>query len=574
MNCTTRNLLPIKQAAMLACFLLGLICSASAQTSDTTDNTKALLEEKLTDLNSLITAKQADMKAIEQRSSLIMEKISTTTATIDSLSRKISEYTRLASKKDSVEKLIGLLNEQVDKKLAMVNALDTSIAEKEALGHSLDSVIIKKNEAIKELEKKHAEGEATLSNMQSLIAKQLDSLEVVAKLEMKGDSIWVYRESTYTKKQPADSTKPADNSGKNLFSYPKKVFETKLREINISVREGIVMEIIVKTDRGIFRNKQAVIDLLHWGTRTKGERLYREHQTYDGREAADYYIFLDDAVIYDVTRSYTEVAYGDFDIRLLPDTGQRTYLLRESTSINTYFDVAAFTDLKALGGEPNAIAQFSAEAKFITNTRNKPNSASILFNHLAFRGAVSKFDNDYKGSRLYNKDSVSRKDILQRALYQVGIKANVLRGVGSPLPRHLFSDLQLNLGFNFIGSRVFDTSLKAAAITDTAFRTITQNQVYIEPMATINRRRNFSMTLCLPLYWVSVKKSAFISNRGAEFWIRPSINLMYYGKRDPSSKIFFRYNHFINLGEPEQAFSQMQLGFSVNVTKVWDVQKN
>jgi hypothetical protein len=43
---------------------------------------------------------------------------------------------------------------------------------------------------------------------------------------------------------------------------------------------------------------------------------------------------------------------------------------------------------------------------------------------------------------------------------------------------------------------------------------------------------------------------------------------MYYSKRDSKSKIFFRYNHFINLKDKKQAFTQMQLGFAASLTNV------
>jgi hypothetical protein len=175
---------------------------------------------------------------------------------------------------------------------------------------------------------------------------------------------------------------------------------------------------------------------------------------------------------------------------------------------------------------------------------------------------------------LYHDDSVNRKDLLQRSTYYLGVKFNILRGFTSPRPRHLFNDLQFNVGYNFLGSKIFDTVLKGSTVIDTVFRNVTQNQIFLEPIAIINRHRNFSLSLSVPLYFVSVKKSALIKNDGWQAWLRPSINLMYFGKRDPASKVFFRYNHHINLRDPKYAFSQMQLGFAINLTEALGDKQN
>lgn len=455
---------------------------------------------------------------------------------IDSLS-KIAEQLRV--QKSNHENAIKDLKSEIRKidsvkQKYLKDTLDLSL-KKDTLAKDTSSLNKQKKEFAIDIEKQKA-----------VISKQLDSLEVIARIDMR-DSVTIFNDST----------------GKEIH--------VKIQEINISVREGIIMEIIVKTDSGIYRNKRAIIDLLHFGQRGKTDKLYYEHQNYKKYNEWSY-VFLDDVIKYSPIRSYTDVAYGDFDITLLFTDENKSYLIKESTSINTYFNIAAFTDIKGISGEPNGLAQFTAEAKFITRTSNFPNTAVVPFNYISFRAGLSKFDNDFKGAKLFNDDSVSRKDILQRATYYLGININLLRGFASPLPSHLFSDLQLNIGYNFIGTKVYDTLFKdiAKTVIDTTFKTITQNQFFIEPYVSLNRHKNFSMSVGLPFYFNNIKKSAEIANSGLEFWICPSINLMYYGKRDSGSKIFFRYNHFINLKEKTQAFTQMQLGYSVNLTEVWN----
>jgi hypothetical protein len=255
----------------------------------------------------------------------------------------------------------------------------------------------------------------------------------------------------------------------------------------------------------------------------------------------------------------------------VPNDGLHTYSLKESTTINSYINISAFTDIKGLSGDANGLAQFYADLKFITRTRNIPNTTAILLNHISFQGGISKFDNDFKGTELMSGDSINRSNLLQRSIYSVGIKANLIRVYGIPRVKYLFDDFQINVGYNFLGSRIMDTSFKDdnRTIIDTTYKTVTQNQVFIEPSLSFSRHKNISMKLSLPFYIISLKRSSQVSNWSPEYWTSPSILLMYFNKKDERSKIFFRYNHFINLSNSKQDFMQLQLGYSINLSEAW-----
>lgn len=402
-----------------------------------------------------------------------------------------------------------------------------------------------------------------IETIKATIANQLDSAEVIGQIDM-FDSVKI--------------CKHKKGLGNDSIAF------TRINHIHINVHEGIILEIIVTTEFGTFRNKNFMADLLHF---EKFNSFQLEYVKQKYRPDGDsLYVFLDDVIKYTPIRSFSDIPYADFNIDLLPPD-KKFYIIQESTSLNTYFTVAAFTDIKGIGGEPNGIAQFTGDAKFILNTQllkskkefkndskkssnqyHTKNSSFVPFNYISFRAGLSKFDNDFKGTGLLKDSSVNRKELLQRSNYAVGVKLNLLKKILQPSPYFLHSYAELNAGFNFIGSKTFDTVLKGTFI-DTTYTNITQNQFYIEPTITYSRHRNFCMTLAIPFYMNSVKQSANIKNRGTEYWICPSINLMYYGKRDNSSKIFFRYNHFINLKDKEFAFSQIQMGYSVNLTEVW-----
>lgn len=493
--------------------------------------------QKVKDLNSRIQSLMNKKERTEQENENLKDEYRKLTAAIDKQqlkSRRLDtlnrEKSKIVNEKDSIvrnkDSIIQLKNSEIEVKTKRVDSI-------KRMG---DSVQAMENDL--------------MAKRQALISKQLDSLEVIATISIR-DTLRIF-------------TNPYSTHTGSRQYY-------KIKEVNMTVKEGIILEIIVRTSDGIFRNKKNIIDLLHIGDafvdKNKGI-LSRERQQYV-KNADSLYIYLDDVINYNVIRSYRDVAYGDFEIKLLPTAQDSVYLLRESTSINTYFNIAGFTDIKGLSGDANGLAQFTADAKFITQTESIKNTALVLFHYIAFQGGLSKFDNDFKGTQLYNKDSVSRKELLQRAIYSLGVKVNLIRGFGSPSPKLLFNNLQLNIGYNFLGSRVYDTLKKGGQEIDTVFRTVTQNQYYIEPAVTLDRHHNFAITLSSPISFVSVKRNAEIKNRDWECWIRPSIALMYYGKREPGNKIFFRYNHHINLKHPTEAFSQMQMGFSVNLTEVW-----
>lgn len=437
-----------------------------------------------------------------------------------------------------------------------------------------DSSMLKKNiDSLKKVAKTESD---RIRIQQATIAAQMDSMEVIAQFKMY-DTLNVFvkvridpdlKDSLKEKGQLISYYKKK-HYRYDKFDNPLKIIKTPIQKVHILAREGIMREIVVTTGEGIFRNKSAVIDLAHMDSRN-GDTLRYEKQKY--HSDGDYrYIFLDDAVSYTPMRSYTDLPYADFDITLTPDSIHRLFLLRESTSINSYVNVSAFTDIKGISGEPNGIAQFQAEAKFITNTKNIKNGATVYLNYLSFEGGLSKYDSKFKGTMLINKDSINRGDLFQRSNYSVGVKLNLLHGLPSPFPKHLLNDWQINVGYNFVGSRVSDTTFKdkARTIIDTSFRTVTLNEWYIEPQITVARHNNFALTLSLPFHAVNIKESAKIKNSYTEYWASPSIDLMYYGKRDTGNKLFFRYHHYINLSNNTQSYSQLQLGYSLSLTSVW-----
>ncbi|WP_448104178.1 coiled-coil domain-containing protein [Pedobacter panaciterrae] len=571
----------MKKLFLLSVAILLSVFSANAQSDTSKTSQKKDSISAVTTLNKIDSGRKESLKLSEQLLSeqRALSKLVKSRDSINSTNdikakaklAKIQEKINKSTKElKDAEKQFNKAKHDQDSLLAIlkknVTDLDTQAAKLKK-----DSTKLKNG--VDSLKKDSTSVSNKVKALQATIAAQIDSMEVVAIIKM-NDSLKIYKKLNKTRAE-ADAMIADPLFHAKGFVYDKnrdilKVTKVCIKKVHILAREGIMLEIVVTTDKGIFRNKHSVIDLAHMDSRFDDKLFYEKQEYYHGADKM--YVFLDDVISYTPVKSYSELPYSDFDITLTSDDGKDIFYLKESTSINSYVNVSAFTDIKGISGEPNAIAQFTAEAKFITNTRNFRNGATVAGNFISFIGGLSKYDTKFKGTMLINKDSVDRKDLLQRSNYSVGFKLNLLRGLPSPYPKHLINDWQINIGYNFVGSKVSDTSFKDAAKTviDTTFRTVTMNQWFIEPKFTVSRGRNFALTLGIPFHMVSLKGSAKIKNDQNEYWASPSIDLMYFGKRDTGSRLFFRYHHFINLKNSEQAYSQMQLGYSLSLTSVWD----
>lgn len=549
--------------------------------------------EKLKSIQTSINDALKQYEATANKNLAAMLKLNKLKDNIDKLTREAENYSK---KKEELEKLVV-------ENQAKANAAEMKKKDAELKSDSLDSSITEKELTIKEKEATIKEKEDELEIRKAELSKAEDSLEVIAKIELvkrcfiefdfkraKKELAHIdkYMAADDRKEARAEVLKALDESGFKCFRRtlldsiinegkydslcrPCKIL-ADVNQVNIDVNEGLMRELIVKTSWGVFRNLRNPIDLVHMG-RHLDDRLYRDGEKVYQNE----YIKVGRIIKYTPTKSFNDLPYTQFNITLLKDTSHKyeSYWIRESTSINSYFDVALFTDLKGISGDANGLAQITGNAKFIIRTANVPGRPWIWLNYISFTGNLAKFDKEFKGTLQEAGDSVNRKDLLQRARYSLGVKANIIHGVLSPYPTRLVQDLQLNAGYSFVGSQVLTTSLKdsaAPSIIDSNYRTVTHNQLYLEPIVSFTRYRNFNMALSLPIYFINLKESSGIANHGWEPWVKPTIELMYFAKKNSSSKLFFRYAHWINLNTKVDAFTQFQMGYSANLTELF--QKN
>lgn len=529
------------------------------------DSAISLTRSVLDDKDKVIEENQQAINKTQQEIK-ILEK------SIDSLSN-IKNKTENDFKK--LENKYDLLKRKYDTLLLETKKLDITLNSKRQQSEMLDTIlnlkkdtIVKQNKEVQELTSEQIKKRNEIDSVRFLIENLKDSIAIIAEVYMNTSKAPLHMESN-GKSQNANVTTPAKEVKDKL-----KRMETGdsliISSVKIRIREGQILSIQVFTNDGIYRNKSAPISLVTINEERNLDRLYAPGNK------SDKFILLSSVINYIPRRTYSYFPYIDVEFAL--NKKDSVFFIKESTSLNSYFDVAVYTDLKGVSGDANGLAQININGKFITATKNIMNSAIVPFNFLTVNGFIAKFDNDFKGTYIDSvTKEVDRLKLFQTSYYRVGFKLNLLHWVLSPYPKRLIEDIQINLGYNFLGSRIMNIYIRdttgSKKIYDTSFEVVTHNQFFLEPLIVLTRHSNFGCILSCPFLYQDLKKSSGVSNREFLWYFNPTINLYYSSKKSPNSKIFFKYSHFIDMKNPESAFSQAQLGYSANLTDIFNLTK-
>lgn len=515
------------------------IVKDSANAVTLIDSIKTLKNELEAAQNLIKTTKNIDKQRIEiENSKKILQKLTDKNTELQLLNKKLfQENTKL---KLSVD-------EEVKKNMVIKNANVNDSIKNDSIRKKTDTL---SNNVLKQL--------GILDSVRALLERVKDTMVVISEVSLAKMNIPIYKDTNSKQKQNRNK-REALNSDDTC----------RIREVKIRIKEGTILYINIYTNKGVFRNKKSPIGL----TQINDERMY-DKLFKDGYESVEF-IYLNDVIVYTPRRNYNNIPYADIEFSL--NKKDSIHFVNENTNINFYVDVAAFTDLKGISGDANGLAQIYMSGKFITSTKNIANTALIPFNFITVEGFIAKFDNSFKGTYIDTLTAkVDRTKMFQTSYYRVGAKVNLLHWVTSPYPKRLIEDMQLNFGYNFNGANTLRLINKATAGTpvfDTIFTPIIQNQWYLEPVVRFTRNSNFGFSISVPIIWQSVKASAGVSNKETIVYANPTISLSYYSPRSPSNRIFFRYSNFIDLKNPENAFTQAQLGYSASLTDVFKINR-
>ena len=517
---------------------------------------------------------------------------------IDELESKIKEAkktsklisdlnSQLQLKRNSIKKVTYELDTLKDNYKSAIDILKKEIGllQKDKLQYSAD---VKKLEAKSLMLTKKNEDDSTrnavlkdsavaqlntLDSVQALLEKIKDTMVVIAEFALVKSNVDIH---LVTKNIVEKQSAFYGNAGRNEYERYQNVDSSKgitksvgvIKTINIRIKEGQILYIAVNTDKGVFRNKNSPISLTTINEKRLFDKLYL-----DGYES-NQFVYLKDVVSYTPRRSYNYIPYSDVEFTI--SKKDSLYFVKESTSINFYVDVAAFTDLKGISGDANGLAQIYMSGKFITRTKNIRNKAIIPFNFVTVEGYLGKFDNNYKGVLVDSiTGNVDRLKLFQTTNYRIGAKLNLLHWVLSPYPKRLIEDMQLNFGYNFAGARTLTIINKnptgTIKIYDSIYTPVIQNQWYIEPIIRFTRNSNFGFSMSLPIIWQSVKFNAKITNSETIVYSNPTISLSYFSPKAPGNKLFFKFSQFIDLKNPDNGFTQAQLGYSASLTDVFKI---
>lgn len=515
--------------------------------------------------------------------------------TIEAVKGIDNEIERLKEEYKALKKRVDMANKNLNKNQNQLTALNDLIDSLIKKQHEIQKETLNKLDQLNIANRKVQVLDSILLDKQNK-QEQADSLLAITKSQSKSDSanLTNIRKAVDSVKNLLESIKDTlvviaevhlnrqpvsiyiDTSAKNCQTSKRKTnlsittTSFKIEKIRMRIKEGIILNIYVFDSAGnIYRNKKSPISLTYINEERKFDKLYADPNG-NSNQIELKYVRLSDVIRYIPRRSFNYFPYVDVEIDL--SQKDSIYYIRENTSVNAYVNVAVFSDINGISGGANGLAQIDLAGKFITQTKNVRNTALILFNYFSAHGYVGKFDNQFKGADLLAGDSVKRIDLMQRSYFSIGARQNLMHWVLSPLPRRLIEDITIDVGFNFNGARVrniFDKDTVANSKTmDTTYRVVTQNQFFIEPKMTFTRNSNFGCSVSTAFIYQGVKKSSQLANTEMRFYFHPAINFYYHSKKEPENRIFLRYTHMVDMKKPQDAFFQLQLGYSASVTKL------
>lgn len=543
-----------------------------AQTTDTTLDALKKITQSVDSSKAIIKIElQKKMEADSMKLKKIINAIEK--AEIDK-KKNASELAKLDKEKNTLNKSIDSSKQRLNKQTADSIAMAKAIAELERnidtlkkTASKIDSTNKKDLETNGKIKDSIDIGTKMIQKVQDLLDKTKDSLIVISEVAFLNSRVLIHTDTTKTYKQNSILDDYGISEAQAFANDTAK--PCKISSIKIRIKEGQILTISIFTNKGVFRNKKCPISL----TSINEERQY-DKMFLDGINAKEF-LYLKDVIKYTPVRSYNYIPYADIEFTL--NKTDSIYFLKESTSINFYVDVAAYTDLKGIAGDANGLAQFNMSGKFITNTKNKINRPIIPFNYVSIEAFIAKFDNSFKGVLVDSNKVVDRNKLFQTSYYKIGAKVNLFHWVLSPYPTRLIEDMQLNLGYNFVGAKTLTIKDRNPGgtnkIYDSTYTNVTHNQWYVEPIVRFVRNSNFGFSISCPLIYQSLKASSNISNAEDIWYANPTIGLSYFSKATPSNKLFFRYSYYINLRDKENAFVQAQVGYAASLSEVFSSTK-
>lgn len=241
------------------------------------------------------------------------------------------------------------------------------------------------------------------------------------------------------------------------------------------------------------------------------------------------------------------------------DNSNTQVQLSKKISLNYLFDIRVYSDvLGTFFNQPNGIANTEGSLKIVTNTNNINDSRFVALNYLKPYFGVSKFDNSFgvtATDTLLNR--IGRQNLLQRSWLNYGLSLNLFKYWFTGASR--YDALGVNIGHNGYLSRVVNRP------SDTS--NVLINNWYAELFFEFKVNDFFGIDICSRLLSSNIPNIQNVNNNKSRLLFNPKVEL-YYKQPKKQSRLYLRFNSFIDDKERDNGFFQLQLGYSKNLNEI------
>lgn len=332
-------------------------------------------------------------------------------------------------------------------------------------------------------------------------------------------------------------------SGSTIFDKNDKPIHKniKIEDVNIKIHDGYIVLIQVNTDRGKFLNKRAPIELSasRFG---KCDWLHKEGNGGD-------YIKICDLLNLTQLNSYVPD-----NVAGVLSSEKDTIPLFKGIGINNLFEIKLFSDaIGVFGGESNGLTQTDISFRQVLNRSNLPNIPLFFFHDLRFNLLLSRFDEKFSSIDTTN---FTRTAMWQRSWFTGTVAINSFTYY---YKRHSLNAIYFDGGGGISASNVAYTSDTTTTLSRYGF---------LEPGLRIKIAGNADFNFAWRFIWFQSPETDFKDQDKILLLNSPTIGISWHPNGSPANAVFGRLNYVFAKDEPKSHFMQLQLGYTITLSKL------
>ncbi len=414
------------------------------------DSLRTLDKSNLDIKNTLTRLKEDSVKIEKEREKLNLK--------LKGISEKLSSETEITEiESDSLELKMDSLNF----KLTALENYSHDYSEELLRMHSYlieneqsTKMLNNWKDNLNKLKVKNCKRGSTLTELKDLLTKRIHDLnkELDDAYVSKGGNKKCHRNRRKRIKKILTRNSPNIKSARKFKNFEKNFVTTEnlveIESVDIGISNGQINSISVKIKGGYsyYRNR-GPISLTNYDKK----KYYHLHYIGADESKINTYISLKDILDY---KPSNDRLYFPTKDKFTLDKSNNHKMLKLIGNPNSFFDVRAYTDAKALSGEANGLVQTEVNAQFITNSNNLGRSYLGFGRKVNMGFSWSKFDSNFDTLKFDSFDLVRNRDVLnlmRQSNTSFFIELDALSGTR-------VHDAYLKLGIKVYNTKVFDLS--------------------------------------------------------------------------------------------------------------------